>query len=72
MERLRWIIFGTVLILIITVCKLNWHQRHFNFFILGLFLLNYVVIVVFWLTCKWQRAESEESMKEYRELPGPG
>jgi len=52
MGTFRWIIFAATLILIIVACKLNIHQRHFNFFMLGLFLLNYVVIVVLWLTCK--------------------
>ncbi|MBW2149010.1 MAG: hypothetical protein JRG73_14935 [Deltaproteobacteria bacterium] len=72
MGVLRWIILVASFILIIAMCKLNFHQRYFNFFILGLFLLNFVVIVMFWLTCKWQGLENAESMKMKQAMSGPG
>ncbi len=63
MGTIRWAILAAVLILIIIFCKLNFHQRHFNLFILVLFLLNYVAIVFFWLTCRWQDPVNSESIK---------
>jgi CHASE3 domain sensor protein len=50
------------------VCKLNVHQKHFNLFILGLLLLFSVVIVVFWLMCKWQDLEHIEPAQENDKL----
>ena len=68
MGTVRWILFAAVLILLVAACRLNWHQKYFNFFVLGLWLLSYVVIVLFWLTCKWQGLPSTASMKEEQAL----
>ena len=64
METIRWIIFSAALMLIIMMCKLNVHQHYFNFFMLGLFLMSYVVIVLIWCTCRWEGLEHAESMTE--------
>ena len=54
METIRWIILAAILIMHITACSLNWHQRHFNMFILGFILFNYMGIIAIWFTYKRQ------------------
>jgi len=52
MNIIKWFIFVGFLILLLILCKLNVHHSHFNLFVLGLFLLSFVVIFVFWLMGK--------------------
>ena len=54
MDLIRWIILTAILIMHVTACALNWHQRHFNMFILGFILLNYMGIIALWFTYKRQ------------------
>ncbi len=68
MGGIRWSLFAAIMILLITVCKHNVHQKHFNLFILGLFLLISVIIVVFWLMGKGQGVNTTESMQEHEEM----
>jgi hypothetical protein len=63
MGKIRWVIFVAVIILSLIVCKLNVHHSHFNLFMLGLFLLNFVVILVFWLMDKWEALKNAEGTK---------
>ena len=70
MGTVRWAVSVVFLILLVKACWLNWHHKYFNFFILGLFLLNYGVIVLFWLTCKWQGLANAKSVKEEQTASG--
>jgi hypothetical protein len=51
------------MILLTVEFKYNLHQRHFNLFILGLFLLTYAAVIFFWLTRKRNLPENEQRIK---------
>lgn len=63
MGTIRWIFFVGIMILLTAEFKYNIHQRHFNLFILGLFLLTYAAVIFFWLTRKRNLPENEQRMK---------
>lgn len=68
MGKVRIAILGGVMVLLFIMCKLNVHQRHFNLFILGLFILMAFVIAVFWLSGKREFLKHVECIEEKREL----
>ena len=68
MGNVRWLIFVAMVTLLSALCRFNVHQRHFNFFMLGLFSLIFLLIVVFWLMVRWLGLENTESIKEKKPL----